>query len=92
MVADPVAGRCAVPGDPALLKPEAAGTMPGSGAAWYDVRGLGLEGPRQSAIPNAGISRVHMHDGVVELLQWADTAHLEGMPAQPVYDQQRLAR
>ena len=39
-----VAGRCAVPGDPALLKPEAAETMPGSGAAWYDVRGLGLEG------------------------------------------------
>ena len=56
------------------------------------ARGLGLEGPRQSAIPNAGISRVRMHDGVVELLQWADTAHLEGMPAQPVYDQQRLAR
>lgn len=56
------------------------------------ARGLGLEGPRQSAIPNAGISRVRMQDGVVELLQWADTAHLEGMPAQPVYDQQRLAR
>ena len=56
------------------------------------ARGLGLEGPRQSAIPNAGISRVRMQDGVVELLQWADTAHLDGMPAQPVYDQQRLAR
>ena len=56
------------------------------------ARGLGLEGPRQCAIPNAGISRVRMQDGVVELLQWADTAHLEGMPAQPVYDQQRLAR
>ena len=56
------------------------------------ARGLGLEGPRQSAIPNAGISRVRMQDGVVELLQWADTANLEGMPAQPVYDQQRLAR
>ena len=56
------------------------------------ARGLGLEGPRQSAIPNAGISRVRMQDGVVELLQWADTAHLDGMPAQPVYDQQRLVR
>lgn len=60
--------------------------------AFRTARGLGLEGPRQSAIPNAGISRVRMQDGVVELLQWADTAHLEGMPAQPVYDQQRLAR
>ncbi len=56
------------------------------------ARGLGLEGPRQSTIPNAGISRVRMADGVVELLQWADTAHLDGMPAQPVYDQQRLVR
>lgn len=56
------------------------------------ARGLGLEGPRQSAIPNAGLNRVRLHGGVVELLQWADTAHLEGMPAQPVYEQQRPVR
>ena len=53
--------------------------------------GQSLSGPRQSVIPNGGISRVRMDETAVEILSWAETQHLEGMPAQPVYDQRRLA-
>ena len=52
--------------------------------------GQSLSGPRQSVIPNGGISRVRMNDAGVEILSWAETQHLEGMPAQPVYDQRKL--
>ena len=52
--------------------------------------GLPLSGPRQSLIPNAGLSRVRLAGQALEILQWADTAHLADMPAQPVYDQQKL--
>ena len=52
--------------------------------------GLSLSGPRQSAIPNGAINRVRMASGGgVEILHWAQTDHLVGMPAQPVYDQSR---
>lgn len=54
------------------------------------ARSLGLGGPRQSEIPNAGINRVRMRDGGVDILAWADTAHLADLPAQPVYDQKKL--
>ncbi len=53
------------------------------------ARSLGLQGPRQSAIPNAGISRVRMVGDSIEILEWADVRHLDDLPAQPVYDQQR---
>ncbi len=53
--------------------------------------GQSLSGPRQSVIPNGGISRVRLDDAAVEILSWAETQHLEGMPAQPVYDQRKLA-
>jgi probable phosphoglycerate mutase len=54
--------------------------------------GLSLSGPRQSEIPNAGINRVLLRaDGAVEIVSWADTAHLADMPPQPVYDQQKLS-
>lgn len=52
--------------------------------------GLPLSGPRQSVIPNGGISRVRVSDGGVEILSWAEIAHLQGMAAQPVYDQSKL--
>lgn len=56
------------------------------------ARQLPLSGPRQSQIPNAGLSRVRVQgSGALEILEWADTRHLEGLPAQPVYDQSRLA-
>jgi 2,3-bisphosphoglycerate-dependent phosphoglycerate mutase len=54
------------------------------------ARSLGLNGPRQSDIPNAGLNRVRVHDGRIEILAWADTAHLADMPPQPIYDQKKL--
>ena len=56
---------------------------------WRTARGLGLDGPRASDIPNAGINRVRIADAAapqhIEILTWADTAHLANMPPQPVY-------
>jgi probable phosphoglycerate mutase len=54
------------------------------------ARSLGLNGPRQSEIPNAGLNRVRVHGGGIDILAWADVGHLSGMPAQPVYCQQTL--
>ena len=54
------------------------------------ARSLGLNGPRQSEIPNAGISRVRVREGGIDILFWADTAHLADLPPQPVYDQGKL--
>jgi len=57
---------------------------------YRSAMGLSLSGPRQSVIPNGGISRVRMSGDTVEIVSWAETAHLQGMPAQPVYDQSKL--
>ncbi|MEO7391264.1 MAG: histidine phosphatase family protein [Ramlibacter sp.] len=54
------------------------------------ARALGLNGPRQSEIPNAGFNRVRVHDGGIDILAWADVQHLADLPPQPVYDQQKL--
>ena len=51
-----------------------------------------LSGPRQSAIPNGAINRVRMQGQQVEILGWAETGHLQGMPDQPVYDQIKAAQ
>ncbi|HJS04981.1 MAG TPA: histidine phosphatase family protein [Variovorax sp.] len=63
---------------------------------WRTVKGLGLNGPRQSAIPNAGFNRIRIADAArpaqIEIIDWADTAHLDGLPAQPSYDQGRHLR
>ncbi len=57
---------------------------------------LGLGGPRQSAIPNAGVNKVSasLVDGVAKFTieEWAITDHLENMPSQPVYDQTQLSK
>ena len=55
------------------------------------ARALPLSGPRQSDIPNAGLNRVRIQGEVIEILDWADARHLADMPAQPVYDQSKLA-
>ncbi len=55
------------------------------------ARSLGLSGPRQSDIPNAGLNRVRVRESGIEILSWADTAHLADLPPQPVYDQKKLA-
>ena len=55
------------------------------------ARSLGLSGPRQSEIPNAGLNRIRVRDGAMEILTWADTRHLADLPPQPVYDQRKFA-
>ena len=57
---------------------------------WRTARGLGLGGPRQSDIPNAGLNRVRLQGDAIDIVHWADTQHLADLPAQPVYDQTRL--
>jgi probable phosphoglycerate mutase len=54
------------------------------------ARSLGLSGPRQSEIPNAGLNRIRVREGAFEILGWADTRHLADLPPQPVYDQRNL--
>jgi probable phosphoglycerate mutase len=54
------------------------------------ARSLGLNGPRQSDIPNAGLNRIKVRDAGIDILAWADTRHLTDLPPQPVYDQQKL--
>jgi 2,3-bisphosphoglycerate-dependent phosphoglycerate mutase len=56
------------------------------------ARSLGLDGPRQSEIPNAGVNRIRVREGGIDILNWADTLHLADLPPQPVYDQRKLAR
>lgn len=57
---------------------------------WRTARGVGLHGPRQSDIPNAGFNRVRLDGDAIELLHWADVRHLADLPPQPVYDQKKL--
>jgi len=54
------------------------------------ARSLGLNGPRQSEIPNAGVNRIRVREGGIDIIDWADTRHLADLPPQPVYDQARL--
>ena len=54
------------------------------------ARALPLSGPRQSAIPNAGLNRVRIEGEKIDILTWADTQHLADMLAQPIYDQVSL--
>jgi probable phosphoglycerate mutase len=56
------------------------------------ARCLGLNGPRQSEIPNAGFNRVRVRGGAIDILDWADTKHLADLPPQPVYDQKSLVK
>ena len=47
--------------------------------------GQSLAGPRECTIPNAGLNLVRT-DGVrFEIVQWAQTGHLEGLPPSAVY-------
>jgi 2,3-bisphosphoglycerate-dependent phosphoglycerate mutase len=54
------------------------------------ARSLGLSGPRQSDIPNAGLNRVRVDETGIDILAWADVQHLADLPPQPVYDQLKL--
>jgi probable phosphoglycerate mutase len=59
---------------------------------WRTAHALDLHGPRQSDIPNAGVNRVRVNEGSIDILSWADVQHLVDLPPQPVYDQAKLAR
>jgi probable phosphoglycerate mutase len=48
---------------------------------WRTARGLPLAGARTCAIPNAALNRVRVGDGSLEILDWADDAHVIGLTA-----------
>lgn len=60
------------------------------------AQGQVLSGPRVAEIPNGGINRVRSFERAgsfkFEIMDWADTRHLANMPAQPFYDQVKVAR
>lgn len=43
---------------------------------WRAATGQSLHGARSCAIPNAGLNRVRVHEGRIEILDWADDAHV----------------
>lgn len=43
---------------------------------WRWAHGLDLEGPRKCPIPNVGLNTVRTDGEVLELVQWADDAHV----------------
>ena len=46
------------------------------------VHGLPLQGPRESSIPNAGLNRLRVEGDRIEIVDWADDAHLAGLAEQ----------
>jgi 2,3-bisphosphoglycerate-dependent phosphoglycerate mutase len=50
---------------------------------WRAARNAPLHGPRVCDIPNTGINRMRWRDGALEIVEWADAVHLEGLPEQP---------
>ena len=63
---------------------------------YRSAQGQVLSGPRVAEIPNGGINRVRSVERKgslnFDIIDWADTRHLDDMAAQPVYDQVKLAR
>ena len=49
---------------------------------WRSAQGLPIEGLRNCEIPNTGITRLRWVNGGLHIDQWADAAHLEGLPEQ----------
>ena len=43
------------------------------------AHGLPLRGPRDCPIPNAGLNRLRVREGRIEIVSWADDAHLAGL-------------
>jgi 2,3-bisphosphoglycerate-dependent phosphoglycerate mutase len=50
---------------------------------WRQAHGLPLAGPRCCEIPNTGLNRVRWDGQRLQILQWADDAHLHGPAAAP---------
>ena len=57
---------------------------------WRSALALSLSGPRECEIPNTGINRLRWSDGRLQIVDWADASHLEGLPPQPSTVQTRL--
>lgn len=50
---------------------------------WRSARNLPLAGPRECAIPNAGVNRLRLDaEGRLEILAWAEDTHLRDLPAE----------
>lgn len=47
---------------------------------WRSARGESLDGPRRCEIPNAGVNRLRWVAGRLEIDEWADDSHLQGLP------------
>jgi len=50
---------------------------------WRTVHGAPLHGARVCDIPNTGINRLRWRGGTLDIVRWADAAHLKGLPQQP---------
>jgi probable phosphoglycerate mutase len=50
---------------------------------WRTVHGLPLHGARECDIPNTGINRLRWRGGTLDIVCWAEDAHLAGLPEQP---------
>jgi probable phosphoglycerate mutase len=50
---------------------------------WRTVHGLPLHGARACDIPNTGINRLRWRGGTLDIVCWAEDAHLAGLPQQP---------
>ncbi len=57
---------------------------------WRSALELPLSGPRECEIPNTGINRLRWSEDRLQIVQWADACHLEGLPSQPSTVQTRL--
>jgi probable phosphoglycerate mutase len=50
---------------------------------WRAAQQQTLHGARTCEIPNTGINRLRWRDGTLQVVLWADAAHLDGLPPQP---------
>jgi probable phosphoglycerate mutase len=50
---------------------------------WRTANGLPLHGPRECDIPNTGINRLRWTGSSLQILRWAESDHLAGLPEQP---------
>ncbi len=54
---------------------------------WRSAQGIPLDGPRTCDIPNVGLNQMRWVGEQPEIVRWADTAHLDGLPEQPSFKQ-----
>ena len=47
---------------------------------WRTANGLPLDGLRSCEIPNTGVNRLRWRAGTLQIVQWADASHLDGLP------------